>query len=115
MISVLRRRKKSPPGASSSQSHASTSCTSTSVNIPSIESFQSAPLVVPSNLELQIEPIQPNQSSSTAPTETRAKRGHTRGKGLRKMNKAIGEKLKINIVVEKGRPINRVQSTKLSN
>ena len=63
-----------------------------------------------SNLELQIEPIQPNQSSSAASIETRAKRGRTRGKGLRKMNKATGEKLKININVEKGRPINRVQS-----
>ena len=31
------------------------------------------------------------------------------------MNKAIGKKLKITIDVEKGRPINRVQSAKLSN
>ena len=31
------------------------------------------------------------------------------------MNKAIGKKLKITIDAEKGRPINRVQSTKLSN
>ena len=31
------------------------------------------------------------------------------------MNKATCEKLKINIDVQKGRPINRVQSTKLSN
>ena len=68
MVSVLRHRKKSPPRASSSQSHASTSCTSPSVNIPLAESFQSAPLVVPSNLELQIEPIQPNQSSRAAST-----------------------------------------------
>ena len=80
MVSVLRRRKKSPPGASSSQSHASTSCTSPSVNIPSSKSFQSAPLVMPSSLELQIDLIQPNQSSSAASIETRAKRGRTRGK-----------------------------------
>ena len=31
------------------------------------------------------------------------------------MNKAIGTKLKITIDTKKGRPINRVQSTKLSN
>ena len=31
------------------------------------------------------------------------------------MNKATGEKLKITIDAEKGRPINRVQSAKLSN
>ena len=31
------------------------------------------------------------------------------------MNKATGKKLKITIDAEKGRPINRVQSAKLSN
>ena len=67
-VSVLRRRKKSAARTSSTPSNASTSCTSPSVNnIPSAESLESAPpapLIRPSNSELQIESIQPNQSSN---------------------------------------------------
>ena len=47
--------------------------------------------------------------------ENRGKRGRTRGKGLKKINKAAGKKMKIQIDLEQGRPVDRVQSAKLSN
>lgn len=48
-------------------------------------------------------------------TSTKVKRGRTRGKGLSKMNKAFGKKLKVHIDLDKGRPVDRVQSAKLSS
>ncbi|KAM3216427.1 hypothetical protein P3L10_025868 [Capsicum annuum] len=42
-------------------------------------------------------------------------RGRTRGKGLEKMKKAMGSKMKIEIPIGKGRPTKPIQSTKLSN
>ncbi|WMV33084.1 hypothetical protein MTR67_026469 [Solanum verrucosum] len=41
--------------------------------------------------------------------------GKTRGKGLEKMKKAMGSKMKIDILFGKGRPTKPVQSAKLSN
>ncbi|XP_016569521.1 uncharacterized protein LOC107867685 [Capsicum annuum] len=42
-------------------------------------------------------------------------RGKTRGKGLEKMKKATGSKMKIEIPIGKGRPTKPIQSAKLSN
>ena len=64
MVSVLCRCKKFAARTSSTPSNASTSCTPPSVNnIPSPESLESAPpapLIRPSNSELQTKSIQPN-------------------------------------------------------
>ncbi|WMV29582.1 hypothetical protein MTR67_022967 [Solanum verrucosum] len=48
-------------------------------------------------------------------TRIRNSRGKTRGKGLEKMKKAQGRKMKIEIPVGKGRPTKPDQSAKLSN
>jgi len=53
--------------------------------------------------------------SSDASTRIKNGRGKTRGKGLEKMKKAMGSKMKIDIPVGKGRPTKPVQSAKLSN
>ncbi|KAF3645114.1 putative myosin-2-like isoform X1 [Capsicum annuum] len=42
-------------------------------------------------------------------------RGKTKGKGLEKMKKAMGSKMKIEILIGKGRPIKPIQSAKLPN
>ncbi|XP_060170993.1 uncharacterized protein LOC132601944 [Lycium barbarum] len=42
-------------------------------------------------------------------------RGKTRGKGLERMRKTMGSKMKIEIPVGKGRPTKPTQSAKLSN
>ncbi|KAM3238808.1 putative protein isoform X1 [Capsicum annuum] len=64
----------------------------------------------------------PDESNCTTPvvnTDDFARlkkgRGKTRGKGLEKMKKAIGSKMKIEIPIVKGRPIKPIQSAKLSN
>ncbi|WMV54487.1 hypothetical protein MTR67_047872 [Solanum verrucosum] len=48
-------------------------------------------------------------------TRIRNSRGKTRGKGLEKMKKAQGRKMKIEIPIGKGRPTKPDQSAKLSN
>ncbi|WMV58276.1 hypothetical protein MTR67_051661 [Solanum verrucosum] len=50
-----------------------------------------------------------------ASTRIKNGRGKTRGKGLEKMKKAMGSKMKIDIPVGRGRPTKPVQSAKLSN
>ncbi|KAH0716622.1 hypothetical protein KY285_012653 [Solanum tuberosum] len=53
--------------------------------------------------------------NTDASTRIKNGRGKTRGKGLEKMKKAMGSKMKIDIPVGKGRPTKPVQSAKLSN
>ncbi|KAM3202475.1 hypothetical protein P3L10_030099 [Capsicum annuum] len=48
-------------------------------------------------------------------TGLRKGRGKTRGKGLEKMKKAMGSKMKIEISLGKGRPTKPIQSAKLFN
>jgi len=42
-------------------------------------------------------------------------RGPTKGKGLRKINKIIKKKMPIHISMDKGRPVDRIESAKLSS
>ncbi|KAG5580275.1 hypothetical protein H5410_050902 [Solanum commersonii] len=48
-------------------------------------------------------------------TRLKKGRGKTRGKGLEKMKKTLGSKMKIEIPLGKGRPTKPDQSAKLSN
>ncbi|XP_059289893.1 uncharacterized protein LOC132043418 isoform X2 [Lycium ferocissimum] len=48
-------------------------------------------------------------------TKIRNGRGKTRGKGLERMRKTMGSKMKIEIPLGKGRPTKPTQSAKLSN
>ncbi|KAJ0082757.1 hypothetical protein Patl1_10507 [Pistacia atlantica] len=41
-------------------------------------------------------------------TSTKVKRGHTRGKGLSKMNKAFGKKLKVHVDLDEGRLVSQL-------
>ncbi|KAM3204565.1 hypothetical protein P3L10_027974 [Capsicum annuum] len=53
--------------------------------------------------------------SSDDSARLRKGRGKTKGKGLEKMKKAMGSKMKIEILIGKGRPIKPIQSAKLPN
>ncbi|KAM3320168.1 hypothetical protein P3S67_007368 [Capsicum chacoense] len=64
----------------------------------------------------------PDESNSTThvvntddSARLRKGRGKTRGKGLEKIKKVMGSKMKIEILIGKGRPIKPIQLSKLSN
>ncbi|KAG5586779.1 hypothetical protein H5410_047213 [Solanum commersonii] len=61
------------------------------------------------------ETTQDTQSVDDSNNLTHKGRGKTRGKGLEKMKKTLGSKMKIEIPLGKGRPTKPDQSAKLSN
>ncbi|XP_031281724.1 uncharacterized protein LOC116140237 isoform X2 [Pistacia vera] len=103
MVSVLRRCSKAKGKFATSPSHASNSGTTISLN-----SVEDVPLIVSSQDE-QFQPSPPIAPSITLShsedvtlpttdfTSTKVKSGRTRGKGLSKMNKSFGKKLKVHV------------------
>ncbi|KAJ0041109.1 hypothetical protein Pint_26733 [Pistacia integerrima] len=121
MVSILRRRSKAKGKSATNPSHASKSGTTVSLNlvedVPQVvslrdEQFQLSP---PIALSITLSNSEDVTLPTTDSTSTKVKRGRTQGKGLSKMNKSFGKKLKVHVDLDKGRPVNRVQSTKLSS
>ncbi|KAJ0016676.1 hypothetical protein Pint_10389 [Pistacia integerrima] len=121
MVSVLQCCSKAKGKSATSPSHASTSGTIVSLNsvedVPHVvssqdEQFQPTPPIAPSITLSHSEDV---TLPTTDFTSTKVKRGHTQGKGLSKINKAFGKKLKVHVDLDEGRLVNRAQPTKLSS